>query len=83
MTHAESKTKGGWRYETEDVFGKLTVESAERLDGSTLDSLVGLMLKTTKAATTSGEVNLPQGGTVNFNFVRAPSWDEEAENLNH
>lgn len=82
MLFAERKTEKGWSYETEDVFGTVRLESSVRLDGGTLDDVtLHLVTKGPLAARVAGDMTHP-GGTLSYELVRRPAWDEEEESPN-
>ena len=73
MTYTHQKKDGQNVYRTEDVFGELEVKSGEELDGSTLDELCQILIKSGNAETVSGSV---PGRDITYTFKRAPTWSD-------
>lgn len=79
MRYLEHKTDEGYRYENEDVFGKITIESTEKLDGLILDNMVGLILReNTGAKLIEGTVKHSKG-IVKYTFEKIPAWEDDDE----
>jgi hypothetical protein len=93
MIFLEKKTKKGYTYKVEDVFGEIEIVSTTRLvkkikdedtgeekeDGSLLDDMVLLLLRENLSAEiVTGEV-VHDEGKVSYTFKRAPLWSEDDE----
>ena len=60
MIYRETKTKGGYKYENEDVYGSIKIWSEKKLEGEMLDillldNIIPKKLKTGKYGTTRWE----------------------------
>lgn len=84
MTFLEKKREGGFVYEVEDVFGKITIDSpiklakveikdgVERVNGDILDGLVLHILKENKV---EGLINK----VIKYIYEPAKPWDKDSE----
>lgn len=72
MIFAERKTKTGYHYETEDVFGKLDIDSEKKLSKNSLDSIVLGVLQSKQPV---GKI----GDTISFTFKARSQWEEDEE----
>jgi hypothetical protein len=79
MVFQEIKKEIGYLYKVEDVFGTIEIESDLKLDGSTLDDIVVLLIgKNLKAQVITGEVK-HSAGVVKYKFEKAPVWSDDDE----
>lgn len=75
MVFTEQKTKKGYKYKVEDVFGVITIESDAKLNGDTLDGMVVLLLRTDgKASISTGKVET-KTGIVTYRFEKRATWE--------
>lgn len=78
MLFAERKVEGkGYSYEVEDIFGTITMESPDKLDGPSLDLLVQYVMKMDAP---EGSVRLEDStGDITFNFDKKIEWEDVPE----
>ena len=72
MLFKERATSPGFAYTVEDLFGTITIQSAKKLDGPTLDRIVMAVLKT---GATEGTVT----DDITFTFAINNTWQEDEE----
>jgi len=82
MIFTERKTEDGYRYETNDIFGTVLIETKDtRLDSDILDGIVMLLLRSNiSAGTVTGEVDTGTG-TVHYEFVKKSQWEDDDEDI--
>lgn len=82
MTFKEIKNEKGYTYELEEVFGTISIDTQDRLNGDLLDDLVMLLLKQNlNAKEVSGTVDTDKG-QVSYKFIKAQQWGEDkCENI--
>lgn len=81
MVFTEEKKEDTYHYYTEDVFGKLTLESTVKLEPDVLDGTTLLILKQGKGAkVVEGEVKHTQG-VLTYRLERAVQWEEAEEDI--
>lgn len=74
MIYQEKKTKDGYDYTIEDVFGKIEMKSAIQLDGPMLDSItMTLMRQNISAETITGTVK-HKDGVLEYVFKKTDPW---------
>lgn len=79
MIFAERKKESGFEYDVEDVFGTIHIDSSTKLDPSTLDEMVLLLLRQNlNAGEIRGEVKHAKG-TVSYVFKPRTQWEDDDE----
>jgi hypothetical protein len=77
MIFKEQKIKNGYKYELNEIFGDLTLESSIQLQAEVLDELVVLLLKQkTKSQEIVGEVK-NEDGEIKYKFVKRSLWEDD------
>lgn len=82
MIYLESKIQdgafqNGYRYEINDVFGKIVMQSSIKLDGEILDSITATIIKQKiPAGKIEGDI-IHESGKLQYLFEKTPQWGEE------
>lgn len=79
MTFIEKKKENGYDYYCEDVFGKVEIDSPEKLKGEMLDEIVSVLLKVkSPAKEVTGQYQI-ESGLLKYKLTKAPAWSEDEE----
>jgi hypothetical protein len=77
MIFAEIKKEDGYEYETEDLFGKISFFSENKLDKNMLDSIV---MTTLKHDVELLKINLPKDlGEIKVKYDKRKQWTNEED----
>lgn len=78
MIFQEKKTKTGYEYKCEEIFGVVDMKSDIKLTGDMLDGVISILLKGKKAETVTGDIKHNKG-VLSYIFKPTPTWSDDDE----